>query len=234
MNILDIIFPPVCIGCNRLGSSICKSCLQEFQPTVVDVCPYCYQPSQWGRTHDRCSHHYGLDGAISILRYNTLAKKLIKRLKYARAWQVMHDVSKKTPQHWWRIHPYIDHIATESPCKNLFYQSIPLHTARERMRGFNQSDILLQIFQNFQMLESIHGVVRCKNTLPQAKQPGRADRISNIKNAFTVIHTESIINNTVILVDDLFTSGSTAKECARVLKTAGAYHVYLLTLAHGR
>lgn len=229
MGLIDILFPPVCVGCKKIGLSICSTCYKELQPTIVDCCPYCYQPSLWGMTHERCRHRYGLDGAIAILRYNKLVRSIIKQIKYVRAWSILDDLYTKTPKHWWRIEEYLKRI---EGC--VVFEAIPLHERRYKERGFNQADRIMKMVIPHQKDCYIYSLKRIKYTAPQAQQSSRAARITNIKNAFSCVKVEYFQGKTVILFDDIFTSGSTAKECAYVLKHAGATHVYLITLAHGR
>ncbi|MBP9691137.1 ComF family protein [Candidatus Woesebacteria bacterium] len=227
-TILAFLFPPVCAGCRRIGEAICTTCISCLQPTVSDICPYCYKPSEWGRTHDHCKERGGLDGAISCVRYNQTARSVVKSIKYSFVTEVFASLEKKIPPHWWRIEAFTSVIGTEC-----ILQPVPLHSRRKNKRGFNQAELIAQSLAKRFNLRVIDSLERIKNTEAQARQESREARRINIQNAFNVTKPDLITQRTIILVDDIFTSGSTAKEAARVLKSAGAHEVYLYSFAHG-
>jgi len=108
---------------------------------------------------------------------------------------------------------------------------VPLHASRPREREFNQSLLLADAIGR-----SMHRPVACTNlirTLPSDPQStlSRKERIKNLRRAFAVRHPEAIAGQRILLVDDVFTTGTTVHECAKVLKQAGAREVFVLTLA---
>jgi ComF family protein len=116
---------------------------------------------------------------------------------------------------------------------------IPLHRRRLRMRGFNQARLLASACLHKQprgpsgwisipVAEEV--LERTRRTASQTGL-GRRERIANLKNAFRVRPGKRVANRRLLLVDDVFTTGATANECARVLVKAGARHVDVLTLA---
>ncbi len=226
--LLDFLFPKHCIGCNSLGSVLCKACRKDIRPTLQDVCPYCFYKSPGGKTHDRCNKENSLDGAISVVRYNAIARKIVKGIKYHLAYDIYNQIVDTLPNHWWRADIY-----TKFSTSNTIIQPIPLHPLRKKMRGFNQADIIAAVLSKQTEITTTNVLQRVKNTKPQAMIPTKKQRIENIKNAFSVRNKLSILKKTVILVDDIFTSASTAKEAARVLKKNGAASVVLYTFAHG-
>ncbi len=228
-TLLSFLFPPFCAGCRRVGRSICPICLSALQPTVVDICPYCYNPSRWGRTHDRCIEKGGLDGAVACVRYNQIARNVVKCMKYSFITEVFTSLEKQLPSPWWRIEEVLDMLGSES-----VLQPIPLHTKRLKKRGFNQSQLIASFLSKRSNLFIIDALKRVKNTEPQARQISREARRINIHGAFVVTKSQLVKNRTIILIDDIFTSGSTAKEAAKTLKLAGAQKVYLYAFAHGK
>ena len=225
---LDVLFPKYCVGCNSLGTVLCKSCRKDIRPTLQDVCPYCFRNSPRGTTHDRCKKENSLDGAISVVRYNTIARKIVKGIKYRLAYDIYNQIVDTLPGHWWRTDLYTNLSATET-----IIQPIPLHPSRKKIRGFNQADIIASVLSRQTKIATIDSLQRVKNTRPQAMIPTKKQRTENIKNAFSVRDKSIISQKTVILVDDIFTSASTAKEAAKVLKKEGAAAVLLYTFAHG-
>jgi ComF family protein len=108
--------------------------------------------------------------------------------------------------------------------------AVPLHRRRERERGFNQADILARaVAQRLHRPVLRRAVERVRPTPPQA---GKArDRVRNVRGAFAVRDQERIDGRSLLLVDDVLTTGATVNECAKVLMKAGARAVLVYTLA---
>ena len=110
---------------------------------------------------------------------------------------------------------------------------VPLHPRRERWRGFNQAELLGKMLAgNFAWQFRNDILMRHKNTKPQIGLKG-AKRKENIQGAFEIVHKSKILNlkSKILLFDDVWTTGSTLKECGNVLKRVGAKKVWGLTLA---
>ncbi len=108
---------------------------------------------------------------------------------------------------------------------------VPLHIKRLRQRGFNQAVLLAKtFFQNDKEKVRLNLLIRHKQTTPQTGLSG-VDRRKNLKNAFRVTNSEEVAGKTVLLVDDVYTTGTTVNECAKMLRRAGAADVQVFTLA---
>jgi ComF family protein len=108
---------------------------------------------------------------------------------------------------------------------------VPLHPKRIKRRGFNQALLLAQGFPGAPVARE--AVVRTRHTAPQVGLNPK-ERKDNVKGAFTVPDPGLVKGKNVLLIDDLLTTGSTVKECARVLRKAGARQVEVLTVARVR
>ena len=108
---------------------------------------------------------------------------------------------------------------------------VPLHPRRQRERGFNQSELLARsLAAHFGAELAPHLLARVRDTAPQIDLP-RAERQANVRGAFAVPKPEKAAGKSVLVVDDVFTTGATLRECARVLRRAGASRVLIFTLA---
>jgi len=108
---------------------------------------------------------------------------------------------------------------------------VPLHTRRLRQRGFNQALLLAHgVSSAYNIPLSSDNLARIRYTRPQVELSG-SDRIANVEGAFALRQPEYVEGRKVLLVDDVFTTGSTLNECSTVLKEAGALNVSALTLA---
>lgn len=108
---------------------------------------------------------------------------------------------------------------------------IPLHRSRLHFRGFNQALLLAApIARRFSVTLCYDNLYRIRPTRPQVELSGM-DRVRNVAGAFGLMRPQMVENTTILLIDDVFTTGATMNECARVLKHAGAVQVKALTLA---
>jgi len=108
---------------------------------------------------------------------------------------------------------------------------VPLHGKRLRERGFNQSALIAKgISKRLHRPLLINTLIRTRYTTPQVNLTAR-EREKNIKGAFSVIDGEDIQGKDIMLIDDVFTTGATVRECSKVLRKAGAGNIYVITLA---
>jgi ComF family protein len=110
---------------------------------------------------------------------------------------------------------------------------IPLYSAKLRQRGFNQARLLADILaKDFKVPLLTRGLSRIKFTTSQTNL-SKYERLNNVKNAFAVKEASFIRKKIILLVDDVFTTGATVSECAKMLLKAGANKVEILSLARG-
>ncbi|MFW5703846.1 MAG: phosphoribosyltransferase family protein [Patescibacteria group bacterium] len=222
---LGLLFPRTCLLCNRWGSSLCSRCYGRFVPLVHDWCYYCGKRAKNGITHQECRRKRGFDGVQSWYYYNSAVKKLISQIKYANRFAYYEEVLYQTSRvglaknSWYQDE------------KNLVLQPIPLHRHKERTRGFNQAEVLAEYLSGCTGRPMVQAVHRVRNTAPQAHTSSRVHRHYNTLHAFSVYEPQLVSGKDVVVVDDVLTSGNTAKEVVSVLKSAGANNVYLFTYA---
>ncbi len=103
--------------------------------------------------------------------------------------------------------------------KNTILVPVPLHKTRERERGYNQSQLFARFLGALTNISTVNNaVMRMKATKPQAKCKSKKERAHNIQGAFVVTKKEALQRKTIILVDDVVTTGSTVREVAREIK----------------
>jgi len=107
---------------------------------------------------------------------------------------------------------------------------VPLHPRRLRQRGFNQAALLAAVVSRYYEVPVLPALARVRNTHPQFDLP-RAERQTNVRGAFKITEPQAVYNKNVLLLDDIFTTGSTIAECSRALQIAGARRVEILTLS---
>lgn len=225
MGFLDLIFPKVCLSCNKAGQYICQNCLDKVQ-VLRAVCPYCEKPSIDGFTHTKCKRVFGLDGLTSIYRYEGVIKKAISSLKYKYATEIVQELCGYYV-------PELDKLAIKNTLKSDFCLiPIPIYWHRQNVRGFNQSEEIGKIIVNkMEWRFETTLLVRIKSVKPQAGLPVE-ERRKNLCGVFSVSSNILISQYpSIILFDDVFTTGSTLHEAAKVLKRAGVEKVWGMTIA---
>ncbi len=226
-KLLNIFFPESCPLCQKPSldhrtAPICSECWQGMLPHSGSGCEKCGRPFASGvsTTCADCIQSEPLfENARSFGPYNGTLKKAINLFKYhgikrlaGPLSDVMHRVS-------------IPSVNTVIP--------VPLYKRRLREREFNQSALLARhTAKHLGIQLALDCLVKTRDTTPQVGMNSR-DRFKNIKKAFIIKDSSVIRNRNALLVDDVFTTGATVRECSRVLKKAGADNVYVITLAHG-
>lgn len=228
MGILDILFPKRCVGCGRIGKYFCAVCRAKIRiiHTNEAVCPVCQHLSVDGMTHRKCKTRYAPDRQTSFFQYDGPTAKAIKLLKYRSVTDLAEEfVSLIPPQLLRQIPRSARAGATLLP--------VPLHASRLRKRGFNQAEVLGQFLAHqLQVPLRTDILYRTKYATPQADIKDKKDRIKNMKNVFSISNPQfSIHNSTILLFDDVTTTGATLASAARELKRGGAKRVWAVTMA---
>lgn len=241
--ILNYISPRICFLCksSTLTFGLCSNCWKNVNFISENRCSQCGCALQLSLTeynlcemcnlsiqkHTNCrkiiQNTTYVESNISVFMYEGIGKSIILQLKN---------------KHYWYIIPFLRGILSKNLIKSHilyeidFVMPVPLHYTRLLQRGYNQSEIIAQILAKNLDKKLIHGLKRQKKTTPQEKM-NLDERKKNLANAFTVRRKFSQIleKKTILLVDDVMTTGSTLNECAIALKSAGVSKVYSLTLA---
>lgn len=229
MNFLkDILFPKTCMGCGFLGTFLCERCRRALRPVCRDLCLYCQRETLHGLTHPSCQRPHGVDGILSVYEYNWILKKIVAQIKYRLVTDASADFFRSVPPAHIEKYAYVNKQYPEA-----FLQPIPLHPLRQKLRGFNQAELIARFFQNYCNRPIVPIIRRARETAAQAKLPKASERAFNLQNAFIAIEKAKIPGPIAILVDDVVTTGSTVKEAARVLKIMGVSIIMVFSLARG-
>lgn len=228
--IKDILFPVFCVECGREGEWWCAFCRENGAEGPVFLCPVCQKESVGGEVCGACRGKTFLDGAAAFFPYreNSPAGKLIKIFKYQYATDVRGVLEKITEANGEKIFDLSSAV---------FFAPVPLHPRRFRERGFNQAEIFALVLAGF--INKSGGKTRVLNILSRARSTrqqaklSREERWQNVAGAFTPHEWPSVPPSKIFLVDDVFTTGATMEECAKVLKQNGVKEVRAVTLARG-
>ncbi len=232
-DLLDFIYPQSCPICKETLSQnekdVCEKCWKTLAILPHSFCPYCksfFEEDGTVFTHHCVSLSRLEDRRILAVRslgtFDDHYKTLIHRFKYDK--KIL--LGKRLAQ------SLGEKVALEKDFTNFdLVIPVPLHRARKRERGFNQSEILAEgISKTLNIATSRDVLKRKKNTKDQTNLDAQ-QRKENVEGAFVVTRSEKVIGKQVILIDDVMTTGATLNECARMLLDAGAKMVFAVTLA---
>lgn len=235
--ILDLLFPKYCLGCNKEGEWICDKCQKKIILIKQKTCPNCQRITKFGQFCQRCRDKFDLTGAIVAAYYeNGPLKEAMHTFKYEGVFDLANDLGKLFHNKLNLLPPPC--LAESRRARwnkvGIVIIPVPLHKKRQAMRGFNQAELLArQIAQKNKLVLVKNQLIRHKyQKKSQAELSGKARRES-LKNCFSWVgHPHELKGKTVLLVDDVYTTGSTLNECAKVLRNqAGADEIWGLVLA---
>ena len=206
--ILELIYPTTCGFCGKIcKDAICKKCelkLKEYEINLIRKNKKYYQES---------IHLYRYDGIIrkkiidykfnnKSYLYKTFAKIILKNKK---------------------VCGFLKNYDIIIP--------VPIHKKRKLIRGYNQTELIAkEIVKNTHLKLEKNVLLKQKNITTQSVLT-KVKREQNVKNAFIVKNKEKIQNKKILIFDDIYTTGSTVLECAKILKKAGIKEIGVLTIA---
>lgn len=230
-HVLTMLFPERCFGCGARDALFCNRCarsLLAYQP----ACVFCRR-NAGGAFCAPCRrrvklHDLPCNEIIVAQSYRTPSiQKAIRALKYRSATVLQETLAELL---WKKGAPML----TDCVSSSTVVIPIPMSAKRLRQRGFNQSALLASaVAQHAAIPFNEHTLVKIRHTRPQSETPHRSERLKNVRGVFTVHQTEAVRGKTVILVDDVITTGATIIDASRALKSAGALRVIALVLAQG-
>ena len=227
----DILFPERCLGCGVFLSgeqaiAFCHICIEDVRLIQEPFCTLCGMPfdKSAGESH-LCGYclkrKWYFIHARAVVYYQGPVTEAVKVFKYNGKMYGLETFAALTRQY------YLNHPFPEPD----LILPVPLHPKRLRERGFNQALVLCRkIFPKSKKRIYPHALERYQWTRPQTGLSGK-DRRRNVKNVFRVKKPEIIKNKRILLVDDVFTTGATVNECARILLKSRAADVEVFTFA---
>jgi len=231
-TLLDTIFPPLCHVCRSFLADpteihLCAGCREKIIPLRSPLCPVCGVPFA---TENGIDHPCGqclttirpYIAARAATHFEGPVQELIHRLKYGKKSHLSRPLGLLTAA---ALGNFLAEIAADG------IVPVPLHRKRLRQRGFNQSQLIGRVLaKKWHIPLMAHNLRRIRWTEPQTGLSA-AERETNIRGAFAVEAPDRFKGKRLLLVDDVYTTGSTVAECAKTLCRSGAQGVMVITVA---
>lgn len=229
---LDVLFPPRCHACKAFipdagDVHLCATCLEACTLIRSPLCKTCGMPFLSADDNDHlCGDCITEPPRFTAARAAALfagpIRELIHRFKYNNRVQLCRPLGLLTGH---QLEPFAAAISAD------LVIPVPLHVKRLRQRGFNQAVLLGEILaREWRLPISRCNLQRIRWTEPQINLSA-AERVANVRGAFSVTEPAIFKGKRIILVDDVYTTGSTVAECARVLFRAEVAEVSVITVA---
>jgi len=230
--IIDVFFPKICAVCGEEGTFLCKKCAEGLPLFKYPLCPNpaCQKKLIFGRVCENCRQASGLTRFFAALPYqDKTTREMLWQFKYLGAKDLAFAFGKILTE-------FLAKCGFESifDKKKTILVPVPLFQARLKDRGFNQSEEIAKIIgEYFKIPARIDILAKIKDTAAQAEIKSPEQKQKNILGVFSCKNPDAVLGKIVILIDDVYTTGSTMKECARVLRASGAKEIWGITIARG-
>lgn len=223
-QLLDIVFPPRCAGCQSSGAVLCATCHATFRAAKQQVCRQCGRALPVTGLCQHCRPYQpGLSGLLAVSSYQGALRSCIHALKYDGNTRLAEPLGKVLAEAYLAFGMQADVIIP-----------VPLHAERQQQRGYNHAQLLAAVCASHihvPLRDDI--VVRHRATTAQVGLKAH-ERQQNVAGAFVCTHafkSGPLYGRTLLIIDDVYTTGATLGACAAPLFTAGAKAVWGLVLA---
>ena len=211
--LLDLLFPKFCVSCSKFDTFFCEKCFKKVKTFKREI------------KLDLKANY--LDKVFAAAYYEKPTDLLIHEMKY----QGVKDIGITCAR--------MMHFLLKIPKADLI-TFVPLHKKRLQERGFNQAEVIAQELSRLTKIPCQKLLIRTKHNKPQASISSRNKRLVSMKDVFfplqkwrgTPVKTGEVRFRSVLLIDDVCTTGTTLNECAKVLKESGFKKVIGVVLAH--
>lgn len=222
MGFWDVLFPKYCVSCKKMGGYLCENCFASLSFSSKTMCLVCGRGAVDGITHPNCKKSGSIDGCFIIYEYKGAIKKLLYVLKYK---PYVTDVVPLLADLFYEGLIQNERVMQLLEKDDVYLSPIPLHPKKFKQRGYNHAQLLGSAVGKKLGVRVIEVLDRIKETQIQAGL-SKQQRAENMKGAFALKQRAVITGNTILLIDDIVTTGVTFVEAAKILKKGGAKAVY--------
>ena len=216
---LDLLMPMRCFACDREGPYVCGTCEPGLPRLRTPYCRVCATPGPDGLCELCAANQPAIDRIIAPYLMDGSVRSAVHDLKYRNLRAAAPTLGRLMASHLLQRRLDVDVV-----------MPVPIHSMRERARGYNQSLLLAKaVSRETELPLEQRALRKVRDTAPQVSLPTDEDRRANLDRAFECVGDQTELR--VVLIDDVVTTGSTMFACAEALVAAGASAVYGLALA---
>ena len=233
-GLVELIYPsskecPVCRQEPSYRQGIGRNCLRKIGLIIPPICLKCGRPlrlkAEGQSVCSQCNENrYYFSKARAVGLYEGALREYLSELKY-RYRPELGEALGKLMVEWVKLEPEFQKADLIIP--------IPIHRLKLELRGYNQAELLANPLQKYLGIKLKNDIIIRDKLTESQNSLNKEDRFLNITNAFRVVNGKELTGTSVLLIDDILTTGATASEAARVLLRAGARTVKVLALAAG-
>ena len=211
---LNFIFPTVCGFCGKIGEGyLCNKCKRELLYSNIFLNQL---DSYTNKKSSFIDEHFYLFSYTGIIREKILQYKFQDKPYLANTFSEFFMNNEK-------LYGFLK--------KYDIIEAVPISISRKRERGYNQSELIARKISKMGLIHiELHLLEKVKNNKPQSEL-NKKQRLENVKNVYKIQNEQKINQKNILLFDDIYTTGATTNECAKVLKQAGSKKVGILTIA---
>lgn len=214
-SFVNLIAPLHCVRCDTEGSVICEPCLNAELINIPSCCFSCARITNNFMTCALCSKHSALKAVWCVADYNNLARSIITTYKY----DAVREVRKIIVQEMLKVLPSTEFLIT----------NIPTATDRIRQRGFDHCALIAREIAKERHLP--YSALLYRTNSSHQVGSSKSERLKQTENLFQIKNKFNLKEKTILLIDDVATTGATMQSAARILKNSGAKDVYGLVFA---
>lgn len=228
-DVVDLFFPPRCLSCskkmNKSESFICDECRNELKFIERSVCDKCGTPLH-SEICDMCEDgEFVFDQARSVFNYENSVRNLIHNFKY----NEVTKISRLFAEYLYDFVQKNDYIN-----QDYLFLPVPLHTIKKKMRGFNQAKFIADDLAKLTKNKVEANIIKRNRFTKTQTKLGKEDRKKNLHSAFKINDKFSFRDKNFLIIDDVFTTGSTVNELSKILREKDANKIKILTVARAK
>ncbi len=212
-KLFELIAPDECLACGAEGSCLCTSCAKVHLSLKKPACVMCNALNNNNRVCVCCRTKTNVYGASIAYRYEGITKELVGKMKYEGRRSIARYFAGKLPKADMGKDTIVCYVPCDGPAR--------------RARGFDQAELIAKHYAKLNHLQFRNLLIRIEHK----KQVGqkRQERFKNVEGNF--VSRSNIGDSSVMLIDDVVTTGATISECAKTLRSAGAKKVWVVAIA---
>lgn len=209
-KLIGVIAPHQCVGCSLGGTLLCASCASALVP-AISRCYRCHQISENFRTCASCRRKSKLYSVTARTRYSGASEALVQKLKFGQAPAAASDIASL-------LTPLIPDAS------NLIITHLPTAGARVRSRGYDQAQLIARQLAASARLP--YASLLARTSSERQVGAGRASRFEHASHMFRARNSSRLVGASVVIIDDVITTGASLEAAAALLRASGARRIY--------